>query len=239
MSEHCKQANIKEALVLFNKMIKSGVQPDIHSYTTLIAVFCRENRMKESEMCFEEAVRIGVIPTNKTYTSMICGYFREGNLTLAMKLFRRMSDHGCVPDSITYGAIISGLCKQSKLDEARGLYDSMIKKGLTPCEVTRVTLAYEYCNVDDCLSAMVILERLEKKHWIQTTNTLVRKLCSVKKVGMVALFFNKLLDMDVHVNRVSLVAFMTVCYESNNYALVSDLSARIHKEKCLEIKATK
>jgi pentatricopeptide repeat protein len=239
MSEHCKQANIRQALVLFNKMLKSGIQIDIHSYTTLIAVFCRESRMKESEMFFEEAVRIGLIPTNKTYTSMICGYCREGNLTLALKFFHRMSDHGCVPDSITYGAIISGLCKQSKLDEARGLYDSMIEKGLTPCEVTRVTLAYEYCKVDDCLSAMVILERLEKKLWIRTANTLVRKLCSEKKVGMAALFFNKLLDMDVNVNRVILAAFMTACYESNNYALVSDLSARIHKENRLEIKSTK
>lgn len=65
---------IKQALVLFNKMVKSGIQPDIHSYTTLIAVFCREKRMKESEMFFEEAVRFGLVPTNKTYTSMICGY---------------------------------------------------------------------------------------------------------------------------------------------------------------------
>ncbi|KAJ1443683.1 Tetratricopeptide-like helical domain superfamily [Sesbania bispinosa] len=195
--------------------------------------------MKESEMFSEEAVKLGLIPTNKTYTSMICGYCREGNLTLALKFFHRMSDHGCAPYSITYGALISGLCKQSKLDEARQLYDSMIEKGLTPCEVTRVTLAYEYCKADYSGFALAILERLEKKLWIRTANTLVRKLCDDRKVDMAALFFHKLLDMDLHVNRVTLAAFMTACYESNKYDLVSDLSARIYKENHLAMKTTK
>nr|XP_025696547.1 pentatricopeptide repeat-containing protein At4g19890 isoform X1 [Arachis hypogaea]XP_025696549.1 pentatricopeptide repeat-containing protein At4g19890 isoform X1 [Arachis hypogaea] len=201
ISEHCNQAEIKQALVLFNKMVKIGIQPDIHSYTTLIAVLCREKRMRESEMFFEEALKVGLIPTKKTYTSMICGYCREGNLNLAMRFFHRMSDSGCVPDSITYGAIVSGLCKQSRLDEAHGLYDSMLEKGLVPCEVTRVSLAYEYCKIDDGFSAMAVLEKLEKKLWIRTANTLVRKLCSEKKVGLAALLFHKLLDIDLQVNR--------------------------------------
>ncbi|KHN40558.1 Pentatricopeptide repeat-containing protein [Glycine soja] len=193
---------IKQALVLFNKMVKSGIQPDFHSYTTLIAVFCREKRMKES------------------------------NLSFAFKFFHRMSDHGCAPDSITYGALISGLCKQSKLDEAGRLHDAMIEKGLTPCEVTQVTLAYEYCKIDDGCPAMVVLERLEKKPWVWTVNinTLVRKLCSERKVGMAAPFFHKLLDMDPNVNHVTIAAFMIGCYESYKYALISDLSARIYKE---------
>ena len=76
---------------------------------------------------------------------------------------------------------------------------------------------------------MIILERLDKKLWIRTVNTLVRKLCSEKKVGIAALFFHRLLDKDRNVDRVSLAAFMTACYESNNYALVSSLSDRISK----------
>lgn len=186
-------------------------------------------------------MRFGLVPTNKTYTSMICGYCREGNLSLALKFFHRMSDHGCAPDSITYGALISGLCKQSKLDEAGRLHDAMIEKGLTPCEVTQVTLAYEYCKIDDGCPAMVVLERLEKKLWVWTVNinTLVRKLCSERKVGMAALFFHKLLDKDPNVNRVTIAAFMTACYESNKYDLVSDLSARIYKENHLAIKVSK
>ncbi|KAK0577923.1 hypothetical protein LWI29_002386 [Acer saccharum] len=140
-----------------------------------------------------------------------------------------MGERGCLPDSITYGALISGLCKESKLDEACQLYETMIDKGLSPCEVTRMTLAYEYCKKDDAATAMVILESLDKKLWIRTVNTLVRKLCSEKKVGMAALFFHKLLDKDRNVDRVTWAGFMTACYESNKYALVSELSERISK----------
>ena len=134
-----------------------------------------------------------------------------------MKLFQRMSNHGCFPDSITYGALISGLCKESKLDDARNLYDAMMDKGMSPCEVTRLTLAYEYCKKDDSCTAMAVLDRLEKKLWIRTVNTLVRKLCSEEKFEMAALFFHNLLDKDPVVNRVTLLGFMNKCYESNRY----------------------
>ncbi|KAM2677952.1 hypothetical protein EV1_004432 [Malus domestica] len=49
-----------------------------------------------------------------------------------------------------------------------------------------------------------MLERLEKKLWIHTVNTLVRKLSSDKKVGIAALFFHKLVDNDQNVDRVTL-----------------------------------
>lgn len=140
-----------------------------------------------------------------------------------------MSDYGCLPDSITYCALISGLCKESRLKEARRLYDSMLDKGLTPCEVTRLTLAYEYCKKNESANALLILERLENKLWIRTVNTLVRKLCSEKKVGMAALFFHKLTDKETGVDCVTLAAFMTACYESNKYALLSDLTKRIRE----------
>ncbi|KAJ6339363.1 hypothetical protein OIU77_007350 [Salix suchowensis] len=105
----------------------------------------------------------------------------------------------------------------------------MVDKGLSPREVTRLTLAYEYCKQDDSATAMIILERLDKRLWIRTVNTLIRKLCSEKKVGMAVLFFHKLLDKEQNVDRVTLTAFTTACYESNKYAFVSDLSERISK----------
>ncbi|KAF4373548.1 hypothetical protein F8388_025242 [Cannabis sativa] len=243
---HCKDGNfdrayqipeayrlIKEASfegIHSDRMVKTGLNPDMYLYTTLIAFFCREKRMKESEMLFRDAIRVGLIPSKETYTSMICGYCRIGNITLATHYFQLMTDHNCAPDSFTFGALISGLCKEEKLDEARKLYDAAtIEKGLSPCEVTRVTLAYEYCKREKFSSAMAILERLEKRLWIRTVNTLVRKLCSDKKVGMAALFFHKLVDKDRNVDRVTMAAFMAACYESNKYALVSELSERIGK----------
>jgi hypothetical protein len=44
---------------------------------------------------------------------------------------------------------------------------------------------------------MIILERLDKRLWVQTVKTLVRKLCSEGKVGIAALFFYRLLHKDV------------------------------------------
>ncbi|CAM8972920.1 unnamed protein product [Rhodiola kirilowii] len=219
LNEHCKRGEIKQALAFFNKILKLGCSPDIHSYTSLITIFSRQKDMKECERLFDVAISLGLVPTKQTYTSMISGYSRYGKSSLAVKYFEKMRDHGCVPDSISYGALISGLCRESKLNSARRLYDSMMDKGLAPSEVTRLTLAYEYCKKDESAVAMAILERLDKKLWIRTVNSLIRKLCCEKKVGIASLFLHRLLDKDPNLDRVTHAAFMTTCYESNNYAL--------------------
>ena len=109
------------------------------------------------------------------------------------------------------------------------LYDIKIDKGLSPCEAIRLKLAYEYCKIYNSDTAKIILEKLDKKLWIRSVNTLVRKLCSERKVGIAALFFHRLLNKDSNVDSVTSAAFMTACYESNNHALASNLSERISK----------
>lgn len=44
---------------------------------------------------------------------------------------------------------------------------------------------------------------------------------------MAVLFLHKLIDKDPNVDHITLAAFMTACYESNQYSLVSDMSERI------------
>lgn len=189
--------------------------------------------MKESQKLFKDATRIGLFPTKQTYTSMICGYCRSGDTSLALNLFHRMSEHDLVPDSIVYGAMISGLCKDGNLDEAYELYIAMVDKGLSPCEVTRVTLAYEYCMKEKSSMAISLLDRLDKKSWIRTVTILVRKLCYAKKVDVASMFLHKLIDKDRNVDYIVLAGFMTACYESNNYAMVSEVSRRISKSPCI------
>lgn len=109
------------------------------------------------------------------------------------------------------------------------LHDIKIDKGLSPCEATRLKLAYEYCKIYNSDTAKIILEKLDKKLWIRSVNTLVRKLCSERKVGIAALFFHRLLNKDSNVDSVTSAAFMTAFYESNNHALASNLSERISK----------
>ena len=112
------------------------------------------------------------------------------------------------------------------VDEACKLYKSMIDYGLSPSEVTRVTLAYEYCKRNDSANAMMLLEPLDKRLWIRTVRTLVRKLCSEKKVGVAALFYQKLLEKNGSPDRVTLPAFTTACSESGKNNLVTDLTER-------------
>ncbi|CAA7020963.1 unnamed protein product [Microthlaspi erraticum] len=229
IQEQCKQSDIKQALAFFCRMKKTGFEADMRLNNILIAAFCRQKQMKESEKLFEYSVSLGLVPTKETYTSMISGYCKEGGIDLALRYFNNMKRHGCVADSFTYGSLISGLCKKAMVDEACKLYEAMIDKGISPSEVARVTLAYEYCKRNDSANAMILLEPLDKKLWIRTVKTLVRKLCSEKKVGVAALFFQKLLEKDGNADRVTLAAFTTACSESGKNNLVADLTLRISR----------
>lgn len=91
------------------------------------------------------------------------------------------------------------------------LYEIKIDKGLSLCEATRLPLVYEYCKIYNSDTAIIILERLDKKLWIRSVNTLVRKLCSERKVGIEALFFHRLLNKDSNGDCATFAAFMSAC----------------------------
>ena len=76
---------------------------------------------------------------------------------------------------------------------------------------------------------MSVLDRLEKKPWVRTASILVRKLSSERKVDIAAQFFHKLLDKDRDVDRITLIAFLTACYDNNKYSVASDLTDKISK----------
>jgi len=160
---------------------------------------------------------------------MIAGYCRVGKSTSALKVFERMVQHGCLPDSITYGALISGLCKESRLEEARALFETMLDKHLVPCDVTCVTLAYEYCRRDKTTIAVSFLDRLDKRQQAHTADALVRKLSTVGNLDAASLFLKNVLDKHYAVDHATYTSFINSCYESNRYALASEISEKISK----------
>ncbi|KAH7656198.1 Pentatricopeptide repeat-containing protein [Dioscorea alata] len=161
---------------------------------------------------------------------MISGYCKDGQVSAGMKFFEKMIKNGCIADSVTYGALISGLCKESRLEEARVLYDAMLDKSLVPCDVTRATLAYEYCKKDQPDNALSIMDRLDKKHWIRTANTLVRKLCSEAEVETSSIFLDRILNKDYELDHITYIAFLSACYSRNKYSMASEFSQRISKK---------
>ncbi|KAI3710993.1 hypothetical protein L2E82_40794 [Cichorium intybus] len=219
-------------------------KPNVLTYTAMITGYCKEGKVNRAEMLLTRMQEQGLVPNENTYTTLINGHCKNGNLDRAFELINEMKKEGLPPNMYTYNAIINRLFKKGMvqeayeqldeemeklimLNEAKSYYDAMIEKGLVPCEVTRLTIAYEYCKVNDLSTAMEVVDSLEKKLWVRTVNTLVRKLCSEKKVEVVVPFVHKLIDKEKNLDRIMLMGFVTACYDSNHYAIVSDISERI------------
>ncbi|KAG2563270.1 hypothetical protein PVAP13_8KG312706 [Panicum virgatum] len=244
---HCKDGSFDRAFELMNKMKLEGFLPNIYTYNAIIGGFCRKGQIQEAykvtytilitEHCKQGHIMYALelfsrmaenVPTT-TYTSMIAGYCKVGKSTSALKVFERMVQHGCLPDSITYGALISGLCKESRLEEARALYESMLDKHLAPCDVTCITLAFEYCRREKTSIAVSFLDRLDKQKQAHTVDALVRKLSAVGNLDAARLFLKNVLDKHYTVDHVTYTSFINSCYNSNRYALASEISEKISK----------
>jgi pentatricopeptide repeat protein len=81
-------------MLVFEDMLKHGVNPDQVTYLIVIAAFCRMGRMDDAMDKFSEMIDMGVPHDTGVYECMIKGYFRQGDLVQANKLFTEMKNKG-------------------------------------------------------------------------------------------------------------------------------------------------
>ena len=112
---------------------------------------------------------------------------------------------------------------------SKGIIRGMLDKHLAPCDVTCITLAFEYCRRVKTSIAVSFLDRLDKQKQAHTVDALVRKLSAVGNLDAARLFLKNVLDKHYTVDHVTYTSFINSCYNSNRYALASEISEKISK----------
>ncbi|KAK8968557.1 Pentatricopeptide repeat-containing protein [Platanthera guangdongensis] len=109
-----RQGRICEARRLFDETS----QPDLTSWTALIAAYSREGQLREAELLFN---RSDALRDVVTWTALLSGHVRAGHLREAENLFDRMPEKNVV----SWNTMVSAYAENRMVDKAFEVFDKM------------------------------------------------------------------------------------------------------------------
>ncbi|ERM97018.1 hypothetical protein AMTR_s00122p00003330 [Amborella trichopoda] len=117
---------------LLEDMSKSGLKPNVITYTTLINRFCKINNASSASAVSREMRKRGCFSNIVTYNALIDGLSNAGRKEEAVALLDEMHQSGLYQDVVTNNTLVYGLCKAHKVKGAFVLCKEMRKRGCYP-----------------------------------------------------------------------------------------------------------
>ncbi|XP_057449191.1 pentatricopeptide repeat-containing protein At5g39710-like isoform X1 [Lotus japonicus] len=131
----CRKSRMSEAMVMFEKINRTGLAPDKRTYMALFHMFCRQFLYEQAYKLLTEMVVRGFSPSVSSFNKLIRRYCSEGTLEEleeALWILRGMPEMGLSPDAVSYATVISGFCRIRKPMKAYELKLEMVDKGILP-----------------------------------------------------------------------------------------------------------
>nr|XP_043630468.1 pentatricopeptide repeat-containing protein At1g63130, mitochondrial-like [Erigeron canadensis] len=139
---------IDYAFKLFKEMVHhKGIQPNIHTYNSLIRNLCKLGRWDEVCRMLKQMEDEKISPKVKTFNIIVDALCKQGKIDEAKAVIDIMNDETggqYPPNAVTYNPLIDFYCWRRKMSEARGIYDSLDSKGIKPNYVTDHELLLGY-----------------------------------------------------------------------------------------------
>ncbi|XP_031257991.1 pentatricopeptide repeat-containing protein At1g12300, mitochondrial-like [Pistacia vera] len=180
-----------DGFVVFGRILRRRLRPNVVTFTFLIKGFCLENRSLEAMELFKKMAVFAVRPDALMYWTLIKRLCQTGNTSVVLRLHEEMvAGNGeggviCKPDIISYGSIIDGLCKDGLVDKAKEYFLEMKGKRIKPDVVVFNSLIYGWCfvgNLEEAKGLFVEMADQGLQPNLLTYNTMATKKFSEDKV---------------------------------------------------------
>ncbi|RWW49313.1 hypothetical protein BHE74_00044553 [Ensete ventricosum] len=153
-------------------MVRSGCDPDVVTYSTLIAGLCRAGMVEEAWCVLDQMLQGNCSPNAHSYAPFLQAYCSQGKIEAAIRLMESMRSIGCPPDSVAYNILMNGFCKHGCFNEAAHLLENCASDGWEPDAVTYNTYISGLCKVGRAEDAFEQLEIMLQKKLCPTVVTL-------------------------------------------------------------------
>ncbi|CAN1226152.1 Pentatricopeptide repeat-containing protein At2g17670 [Linum perenne] len=156
------------------------VEPDIVSYTIMIANVCNSKNLREASRLVTTLKEGGHKPDCFVYNTIMKGYCMLSKGSEAMGIYNQMKEEGVEPDMLTYNTLIFGLSKSGRVGEARKYLKAMVEAGFLPDTITYTSLMNGLCREGNVMGAVNLLEEMKENNCPPnscTYNTLLHGLC--------------------------------------------------------------
>ncbi|XP_074560200.1 uncharacterized protein LOC141816294 [Curcuma longa] len=207
-------------------MVQSGCDPDVVTYSTLIAGLCRAGMVEEAWNVVDQMLQGNCAPNAHSYTPFLQAYCSQGKVEAAMRLMEAMRSLGCPPDAVAYNILINGLCKHGYFDQVAHILENDVSYGWEPDAVTYNTYISGLCKAGMADAAFKQLEiMLEKKlcPTVVTLNIVLDNICRESSVWEGNHLLERSLELGIDIDVVSYNTIMSRLCDIGKFSWVLKL----------------
>ncbi|XP_077239667.1 LOW protein: PPR containing-like protein [Tasmannia lanceolata] len=126
VSNYARHGLVKEALDVFNQMLRSGVRPDRVTMISAISACAQLGTLVSGRQCHGYVLRNGLESWDAVSNSIIDMYMKCGEPDLGQQVFDLMLKKSVV----SWNAVIAGFVRNGDLDSGWKVFDTMPEKDL-------------------------------------------------------------------------------------------------------------
>ncbi|KNA15056.1 hypothetical protein SOVF_101710 [Spinacia oleracea] len=158
-----KNKKFDKAMSMFKKMKQNGLQPDVVTYSTLLAGCLKlDHGYMKALQLVEELENSGILMDNVTYGTLIAVCASNGRCEEAEMYFMRMQAEGHSPNVYHYSSLLNAYSFDGNYQKADKLVQDMSSAGIMPTKVVLTTLLKVYVKGGLFEKSRSLLSKLER-----------------------------------------------------------------------------
>ncbi|XP_058069502.1 putative pentatricopeptide repeat-containing protein At5g52630 [Magnolia sinica] len=147
-----------EALKIFLKLNRSGMKPDLFSFSSILTVCSKLVALEQGEQVHTQTIKMGFLSDVVVGSALVNMYNKCGSIEKASKAFVEMPTRTL----ISWTSMITGFAQHGRSKEALQLFEDMRLAGVPPNKITFVGVLAACSHagmVDEALSYFEMMKR--------------------------------------------------------------------------------
>nr|POE90431.1 pentatricopeptide repeat-containing protein [Quercus suber] len=150
----------EEAIQIFVKIIKSGIEVDPDMVSAVLGAFGVDASLGLGTQIHALVIKKNFSNNTFVINGLINMYSKCGDLEDSIKVFHRMSQR----NSVSWNSLIAAFARHGDGSKALEMYDEMRLEGIQPTDVTFLSLLHACSHVGLVERGMELLESMAKDH---------------------------------------------------------------------------
>ncbi|XP_071700882.1 pentatricopeptide repeat-containing protein At1g80150, mitochondrial-like [Rutidosis leptorrhynchoides] len=181
----CRMGVPEKAYLSMGLMEKSGIIPDVITYTTLISAFYKSDRAEIGNGLCNLMVMKGCLPNLVTFNARVQFLVCKGRSWQANSLMGMMRYIGITPDEVTFNLVIKGFCRAGYIDMAKRVYSALHDEGYKSNARIYQTMMHYLCREGEFDMAYTMCKNSMEKNWFPSINSIYKLLQGLQKSGKI------------------------------------------------------
>ncbi|KAL3843421.1 hypothetical protein ACJIZ3_000824 [Penstemon smallii] len=151
---------LREGKLIHGQIIRTGIEPDLHLWVSLINFYAKCGALKSSRNAFKKMLMKDVV----SWTALISGFVARGYGVESVELFCEMRRENVRPNEFTLATVLKGCTMSSNLEFGKQLHTEVVKMGVLSDVYVGSTLVDFYSKCREMKYAKYVFFAMPEKN---------------------------------------------------------------------------